>query len=267
MGQSSGDGSASSLSGSDGSGSSQSDSLEQAGTEADCSGGASGSYFAWYEIVPAAPMKLDLAIHAGDHITTKVTINGSSMIVAMSNQTIGQSTSKTLTTNNPDTSSAEWIAEAPSQCDGSGNCSPLPLTDFDHISFTGASATGVDGHTGTISDSDWSAAAVQLNPAASSSGFGSAQFAATDSSGAANPSSLSSDGSSFSVTWSSSSGQTAGGGSADGSGSGSDDPYGSGTGDPYGYGDGGWGDAGYGGSGYGYGSGSGWGDGGVVVIY
>jgi hypothetical protein len=146
----------------------------------------------------------------------------------------------------------------------------LALTDFDHVSFTGASATGTDGHTGTISDSDWSAVAVQLNPDASSSGFGSAQFAVTDSSGAANPSSLSSDGSSFSVTWSSSSGQTsgAGGGSADGGGSSSGDPYGSGTGDPYGYGGGGWDDGGYGSSGYGYGGGSAWGDGGgVVIIY
>ncbi|HEY3725618.1 MAG TPA: G1 family glutamic endopeptidase [Solirubrobacteraceae bacterium] len=253
---------------SDGSGTSQADSLEQAGTEADCSSGGSASYFAWYELVPAAPVKLGLAVNAGDHMTTKVAINGSNMVVTMSDQTTGQSTSKTVPTNNPDTSSAEWVAEAPSQCDGSGGCNPLPLTDFGNVSFTGASATQTDGHTGTISDPNWSAAAIQLNPDASSSGFGGAQFASTGTSGAATPSSLSSNGSSFSVAWSSSSGQTstAGGGGA-GSGSGSGDPYGygggsgygSGSGDPYGYG---------GGSGYGYGSG-GWGigDGGQVYVY
>jgi hypothetical protein len=285
----SGAGSGFAQSGGGGSDTSQADSLEQAGTEADCSSGGAASYFAWYELVPAAPVKLDLAVHAGDHMTTKVAISGSNMVVTMSNQTTGQSTSKTVPTNNPDTSSAEWIAEAPSQCDGSGSCNPLPLTDFGTAGFTGASATQTDGHTGTISDADWSAAAVQLNPNASSSGFGSAQFASTDSSGSATPSSLSSDGSSFSVAWSSSSGQTstAGGGagsgsgssSGSGSGSGSGDPYGygggSGSGDPYGYGGGsgyGSGDPyGYGGgSGYGYGSGDGgWiiGDGGQVYVY
>ena len=184
-------------------GSSQSDSLEQAGTEADCSTGGTASYFAWYELVPAAPVRMDLAVHAGDHITTKVTISGSNMVVNMSNQTTGQSTTKTVPTNNPDLSSAEWIAEAPSQCDGSGSCTPLPLSNFGTVNFTGASATTTDGHTGTISDSDWSAAAVQLNPEATSSGFGGgAQFASTGSSGGATPSSLSSDGSSFSVAYS-----------------------------------------------------------------
>jgi hypothetical protein len=256
-----------------GAASGQSDSLEQAGTEADCSSGGAASYFAWYEIVPAAPVKLGLAVRAGDHISTKVTVTGSSMVVAMSNQTTGQSTSKTLATNNPDTSTAEWIAESPSQCDGSGSCTPLPLTDFGNVSFTSASVTGTDGHNGTISDPAWSAAAVNLNPAASSSGLGGAQFASTSSSGAATPSSLSSDGSSFSVAWSSATGQTStGGGSGNGAGSGSADPYGYGSGGSGGYGSGGYGGYGYGGGGgYGYGGGGygygGWGDGGVVLVY
>jgi hypothetical protein len=251
--------------GSDGSSSStgsQSDSLEQAGTEADCSSNGTASYFAWYEIVPAAPVKLNLAVHAGDHIATKVQITGSNdsnMVVTMNNQTTGQSTTKTLPTNNPDMSSAEWIAEAPSQCDQSG-CNPLSLTNFGTMSFAGASATTTDGHTGTISDGDWSAVAVQLNPSASSSGFGSAQFASdTTSSGGANPSSLSSDGSSFSVAYAGSGAQSTSTGSGSGYGNGS----GGSSGDPYGYGGGGgdpYGDGG--GSGYGYGGDPGYGYGG-----
>ncbi|HEY2260774.1 MAG TPA: G1 family glutamic endopeptidase [Solirubrobacteraceae bacterium] len=278
----SGSGSGVDQSGVGGSDTGQADSLEQAGTEADCSSGGAASYFAWYELVPAAPVKLGLAVHAGDHMTTKVAISGSNMVMTMSDQTTGQSTAKTVPTNNPDTSSAEWIAEAPSQCDGSGSCNPLPLTDFGTVSFTGASATQSDGHTGTIADPEWSAAAVQLNPNATSSGFDGSQFASTDSAGGATPSGLSSDGSSFSVAWSGSSGQTStapggsgsgdpygyGGGSGYGSGSGS----GSGSGDPYGYGSGGSDSGnpyGYGaGSGDGYGSG-GWsiGDGGQVYVY
>ena len=56
---------------------------------------------------------------------------------------------------NPDTSSAEWIAEAPSQCDSTSSCTPLPLADFGTVQFTGASATA-NGHTGSIDDSNWS---------------------------------------------------------------------------------------------------------------
>ena len=33
-------------------------------------------YYAWYELVPAAPVKLDLAIKPGDHIAAKVNVNG-----------------------------------------------------------------------------------------------------------------------------------------------------------------------------------------------
>lgn len=264
-----GDGSGFGQTGSSGGSSSQSDSLEQAGTEADCSGNGSASYFAWYELVPAAPVRMDLPVHAGDHITTKVSISGSNMVVNMTNQTTGQSTTKNVPTNNPDLSSAEWIAEAPSSCDGSGSCTPLPLSNFGTVSFTGASATTTDGHTGTVSDPEWSAAAVQLNPNATSSGFGGgAQFASTGSSGSATPSSLSSDGSSFSVSWSASGGQSTSTGTGSGSGSGSGSGDGSGSGYPgSGYpGDPGYG---YGGGdpGYGYGGGSGYGDGGYGYGY
>lgn len=232
-------------------GSSQSDSLEQAGTEADCSASGAASYFAWYELVPAAPVRMDLAIRAGDHITTKVTISGSNMVVNMSDQTTGQSTTKTVPTNNPDVSSAEWIAEAPSQCaEGVSSCTPLPLTDFGTVQFSGASATTTDGHTGTISDPEWNAAAVSLSPGASDDGGFTSQFASTssDSTAGATPSTLSSDGSSFSVAWSdaSSSTGTAPTSGSSGSGYGGGDPYGYGGGDPYGYG---------GGDPYGYGGG------------
>jgi hypothetical protein len=171
----------------------------------------------------------------------------------------------------PDTSSAEWIAEAPSACDGSGSCQPLPLSDFGTVQFTGASATA-NGHTGTISDSNWAAQPVVLG----SGGTSDVSFAADQSSAGAAPSSLSSDGSSFSVAYQQTGASASGsgtGGSAGGSGDygygnggygyggypGADGGYGYG-GDPgagggYGYGyPGGYGQYGYGGGGYGYGA-------------
>jgi hypothetical protein len=255
-------------------GAGQTQALEQAGTETNCSSSGQASYYAWYELVPAAPVRIRLAVHAGDHISTRVTVEGMAVDVSVSNQTTGGSFSKQLTMSNPDVSSAEWIAEAPSSCDSSlGNCTPLPLTNFGTVKFTSASATTTDGHTGSISDSRWSTAAVSLTPGADSAGFEGVDLASVQSSGSATPSSLSSDGASFSVAYSA--GATGASTSTGGQGYGSGDGYGGGDpgyGDGGGYGYGGGGGYGYGdaaGYGYGYGYGGagsggsgGWSDGG-----
>jgi hypothetical protein len=238
----------------------QSSALEQTGTQADCSAGGSTDYYAWYELVPAAPVKLDLAIKPGDHISAKVSVSGSNVTVSLSDQTTGQSTTKTLQMDSPDASSAEWIAEAPSACDGSGSCQTLPLSDFGSVQFTSATATA-NGHTGTISDPNWSAEPVQLGGA----GASDVSYGGDQSSAGATPTSLSSDGSSFSVAYQATSPAS---GAADGSG---DNGYGSGGyGYGYGYGYGGYpggdgsygyggypggqGQYGYSGGGYGYGA-------------
>ena len=52
---------------------------------------------------------------------------------------------------NPDTSSAEWVAETPSLCATRGYCRTVTLSDFGDVTFTNASATA-GGHTGSISD-------------------------------------------------------------------------------------------------------------------
>jgi Peptidase A4 family len=229
-----------------------SNALEQTGTEADCASDGSSSHFAWYELVPAAPVKLDLKISPGDHVTGKVTVDGTNVTVVLSDTTTGQSVTKDLQMNNPDVSSAEWIAEAPSSCDGSGSCQPLPLTDFGNVSFSNASATA-NGHTGTISDSNWTSNPVQLTPGAGNqfagAGFVSDTGSGGDTSSAgATPSTLSSDGSAFSVAWGGSTADPTSVSSAGSSTAGSGYPGG-------GWSDGsGWGDT----SGYGYGSG--WGD-------
>ncbi|HYB29447.1 MAG TPA: G1 family glutamic endopeptidase, partial [Solirubrobacteraceae bacterium] len=246
-------------------GSSQgSGSLEQIGTQADCNADGSTNYYAWYELVPSAPVNLSLTIKPGDHISARVGVSGSNVTVSLSDETTGQSTTKTLQMSNPDTSSAEWIAEAPSQCSGgdatTGDCTPLPLADFGTVQFTGASATA-NGHTGTISDSDWTASPIALG----SGGTYDISLGGGSSTAGASPSSLSSDGSSFSVTWqqdgatdTSGSSGSAGGGYGGGGYGGGGYP-GSGG---YGYGGGGYGSGGYGGGGYGCGGYGGYGYGG-----
>jgi Peptidase A4 family len=238
------------------------DALEQAGTEANCTTSGSTSYYAWYELVPKAPVRIDLPVSAGDHISTTVTVDGTSVSILLKDETSGQSFSKTLTMSDPDVTSAEWIAEAPSECQGSttGECTALPLTDFGSVQFSSASATDSSGQTGSISDSTWGATAVTLSPSEGTMGFQGASYSPTGSSGGATPSSLSSSGSAFSVAYSADAGEGAssgsgyGGGSSGGYGGGSSGGYGSGDG----YGAGGYGSGdGYGAGGYGYGYGAG----------
>jgi hypothetical protein len=123
--------------------------------------------------VPAAPVRLGLTVTPGDHISTRVGVSGSTVTINLSDETSGQSVSKTLTMSNPDTSSAEWIAEAPASCSQSAtSCSPLPLTNFGTVKFSGATATTTDGHTGPISDLAWTATQVALQTGADGYGSG-----------------------------------------------------------------------------------------------
>jgi hypothetical protein len=185
----------------------ESGSLEQVGTSADWVDGHA-DYYAWYELLPAAQVKLDLTINAGDRITASVNVNGNTVTLRLADETSGQSATKTESMSNPDTSSAEWIAEAPAAQTQSGDYQTLPLANFGTATFTNASATA-NGHTGSISDSAWSAQQVNLvatGEAAtaypSDPGFGSGDpaAAAPGGSAAASASSLSSDGTSFSVS-------------------------------------------------------------------
>jgi hypothetical protein len=249
-----------------GGGGQQSSALEQIGTQADCSSAGKATYYAWYELVPSAPVKLSLTINPGDSIWARTAVNGDQVSLLITDQTTHRTWSRTLTMTSaaPDTSTAEWVAEAPSECAGGtvSNCTPLPLADFGTATFKDAHATS-GGHTGSINDSRWSTEAVELEPASSSlfgggpggfqNGYGSySRFSgyATGSSGAA-PSSLSKDGTRFSVEYGAGQNTQSGG---TGTAPGESDSSGYGYSDGYGYGYGGGGYAGiygyYGGWGY-----------------
>jgi hypothetical protein len=201
--------------------------LEQVGTEIKCDASGQGTSSAWYELIPAAPVTLDLTVNPGDHISAEVDVDGNNVKVSLTNDTTGKNVTKDLTTDNIDVSTAEWIAEAPSQCGDSSGCTPVTLADFGGVDFSNASATA-NGHTGTIADPQWTGAPLALS-------------AADGSTGGATPGSLSSDGTSFSVSYQPAEVQTS---------------------DPYGYGSdgGGYIDPTYVDPGYGYGDpGYGWG--------
>lgn len=178
-----------------------SQSLEQLGTEADCDGsGTAPTYSAWWEIVPAASVRIPLVLHPGDRVTAAVLVKGQTVTMSLKNLTRGTRFSRTTTVSQPvDVSSAEWIAEAPSECSRSGRCRAVPLTRFGTVTFTKAAAIDT-GHPGTISDPTWTAAPIELI----ADGNGGQFFGRGDILGpgvGAVPSELTTDGRSFSIAW------------------------------------------------------------------
>jgi hypothetical protein len=156
--------------------------LEQTGTEADCVGGQA-SYHAWYEILPDGSVNVPIIVSAGDTMSAEVSIDGTAATLTIADVTTNQTFTTTVTPTVLDTSSAEWIAEAPSRCFGE-HCLPLQLANFGTAQFNGSSTTA-NGHVGTISDATWSATSIELGGDA----------------GAAVPAALSPDGSGFAVAF------------------------------------------------------------------
>jgi Peptidase A4 family len=133
----------------------------------------------------------------------KVTVTGTTVTISLSDETTGELATKTLNMSAPDTSSAEWIAEAPAAASGDGSMSILPLADFGKVTFTSASASA-GGHTGSISDPDWSVERIDLNSSAAtgdSAGFGGLSGESQQAGAGATTGSVSDDGSTFTVSY------------------------------------------------------------------
>jgi hypothetical protein len=178
-----------------------SSSLEQLGTGADCDGATKvPAYYAWWELVPASSVRIPLTIRAGDTVSAAVLVNGQSIVFSLKNITRHTRFSKVLTAKQElDTGSAEWIAEAPSNCSSTGRCRPVPLTNFGTVTFSSIAAIG-NAHPGTLSDPAWTASAIELI----SHGSLDPLFGLGDPLGdgvGARPGDASSDGRTFSVSW------------------------------------------------------------------
>ena len=184
-----------------------SNALEQIGTEVDCSAAARPRYLAWYELVPALSKPIKLVVTPGDRINASVTVSGAQVTVVMRNLTRKTTFSRVLHMAAPDTTSAEWIAEAPSACTTSGtNCRQAPLTDFGTVRFSQSSLTDSNGHTGTISDPAWSPTALTLQSDIAGPTFDRYRTPVTPD--LATPSALAAAGAGFTVKWSTETGAT-----------------------------------------------------------
>lgn len=153
--------------------------LIQAGTQQQTSGTGQTEYQAWVEMLPRASKPVKLSVRPGDSVSVSIAEQThNDWLVSFTNNTTGQTYSETDQYASSD-SSAEWIQEAPS----AGHAGVLPLDDFGTVSFQNATAVK-DGQTTSLSASG--AQAITLIG-------GNRQALAA-------PSSVGSDGSSFSVT-------------------------------------------------------------------
>jgi hypothetical protein len=149
--------------------------------------------------VPAASVTLKLKIFPGDKISSTVLVTGTDVLVQVKNRTRHTVFTKHLQMATPDLTSAEWIAEAPSECTVTGFCRTVPLTNFGSVTFSKVAALG-NGQGGTLSGPGWEPTPIQLIPR-SRRFFGDVNNASASSTAGASPANLAADGSAFTVNW------------------------------------------------------------------
>lgn len=175
--------------------------LEQLGTAAQCNGNqTTATNYAWWEIVPAASVQIPMKVKPGDTITAAVLVQGETISFSLRDVTRSERFSKVITTGQElDVSSAEWIAEAPSDCGAFTSCRVIPLTNFGSVTFTKAAAIG-NSHPGTILDGSWTASPIELLARDDSTSFFGDPADIWSGVGAV-PTDVSTDGRSFRVSW------------------------------------------------------------------
>lgn len=113
-----------------------SNTVEQDGTLIQCMGGTA-TYFSWWEMFPSNSIQaVSSAVRPGDKITSSVTRSGTSYTLKITDSTHPAASftrTRTCAAASCVDSSAEWIAEAPSN-----NSGVLPLTNFGTWTLSGA---------------------------------------------------------------------------------------------------------------------------------
>jgi hypothetical protein len=112
-----------------------SNTVEQLGTEADCSSG-SPSYYAWFEMYPKWGYYINMTVHSGDVFSASVTYSGGKYNLSLTNQTTKQTFNTRQKSPRAQRASAEAIVEAP------WNGGTLPLANFGTANFTNSLVNG-----------------------------------------------------------------------------------------------------------------------------
>jgi hypothetical protein len=171
--------------------------VEQTGTDSDCSHGVA-TYYAWYEFYPKASKDIrSIVVHPGDIIGAQVSYTNGVFKIALKDFSTAKAYATTSTVSGASRSSAEFIVEAPETC-VLVKCSLASLSDFGTVGF-GSDNSGITAIPNC---------AVAVNGVLAPLGtYGSAIQEITMVSQSnpsvvkAQPSAISADGTSFTVQW------------------------------------------------------------------
>ena len=170
--------------------------LEQVGTELDCTPTGRTVLSAWYELVPAPVRRLSIALSPGDLVRARVRVRGHRVTVSFADLTTHRSFHRVLHARHVDVGSAEWIAEAPSECLGISSCQVLPLANFGTVDFTHVTAETTGHRWGGIASRHWNASRILL-----ANTNGRRYVSGASASSVARPSGLKGRGRRFTITY------------------------------------------------------------------
>ena len=143
---------------------------EEVGTDANCTPWGKPRYFAWFEMVPylSSPTTIKDKVYAGDTMTGLVRIVNPKVVeLQIKNRTRNWTFTRRINWWNNDTSTADWIVEAPAVCLKQA-CSEASLANFRAVTMRNISATAItlsgSRETGTLVNPDWRIIPVRLVP-------------------------------------------------------------------------------------------------------
>jgi len=122
-----------------------SNTVEQIGTDTDCSNGQP-FYYAWYEMYPKSLVLINMPVTPGNTFTGEVTYASGSFTLKLTNLSTGRSFTTVQRSKRAQRTSVEWVMEGPS----SGLLTHFSTNGANTIPFSGA-AQSISGKTGNIS--------------------------------------------------------------------------------------------------------------------
>jgi hypothetical protein len=183
--------------------------LEQIGIDANCDVSGRPTYYAWFELVPYPAYPIEAKVGPGDVVSAEVRIVSPNVELRLENRTRSWTVVKRISWAEPDTSSAEWIVEAPATCIRFRYARPS-LASFRSVKIRELAAVA-NRRAGTLSSPAWTATALRLVPAPQTGTLGYDDETVTGpesrpdptavSPAGAAPGPLSADGSAFTIAW------------------------------------------------------------------
>lgn len=169
-----------------------SDELQQIGSTVGCDRRGRPFSTAWFALLPYPPHPIAHKVRSGDTLAGAVTVLPTAVRLQLIDRTAGWSFTRTIGWGPADTTSAEWIVEAPVNCVYDA-CRQAPLANFHSLTFTEIAASTSAG-VGTLAHSPWAGTDVALTLTPAQTG--------TARTGTASAGPLDPDGTSFTVRWS-----------------------------------------------------------------